>query len=214
MAEQKHPTVSFEGYTFAKVGSEYYSVCGRCGGTGEVWAKHVFNGVCFQCGGFGAVGKPVTDPEKTAKTRAKAKAKRDEKKEAERQEKLAKYLAEEAVRQDEEAAREAARAAERGKFEWLGEEGQPVEFSGEVVFLKEVESNFGYRTTYSRMVVVKVSETVEVKFFSTAQWVWALEQGEQVTVKATVKEHGEYDGKKTTQVARPKRVAHVEKAFV
>lgn len=206
MVQQKHPTVEFEGYVFAQVGNEFYSVCGRCGGTGEVWAKWVMNGVCFQCGGFGAVGKPVADPEKAAHQRAKAKARRDAKKEEERKAKVAQWEAEEAVRVAEETVREAARAAERAAFQWVGEEGQPVEFSGEVVFLKEVEHTFGYRTSYSRLVVVKAAENVEVKFFSTAQWVWALEQGQQVTVKATVKAHEEYDGKKATLVARPKQV--------
>lgn len=204
MAEQKHPTVSFEGYTFAKVGDEYYSVCGRCGGTGEVWAKWVFNGVCFQCGGFGAIGKPVSDPEKTARQRRKDRERREAKKEAERQANIAKWEAEEAVRVAEEAAKEAARAAERAVYEYFGEVGEAVEFEGEVVFLKEVEQTFGYRTSYTRLVVVKVSETVEVKFFSAARAVWALEKGERVSVKATVKAHEEYEGKKGTQVARPK----------
>lgn len=31
------------------------SVCGKCDGTGKVWATWVANGVCFQCKGVGAL---------------------------------------------------------------------------------------------------------------------------------------------------------------
>jgi hypothetical protein len=31
------------------------SVCGKCDGTGKVWATWVANGICFQCKGVGAL---------------------------------------------------------------------------------------------------------------------------------------------------------------
>ena len=50
--------------------------CGKCNGTGRVWATHVQGGICFSCGGCG-YHEVKTDPAILADRRAAAKAKRE-----------------------------------------------------------------------------------------------------------------------------------------
>ncbi len=186
----------------------FYRVCGKCGGTGDHWAKHVWAGRCFTCLGNGVVGK-ARDAKKVAQLEAAAE-KRLAKAAAEAEAKAAKWMAENAERLAAEAAAEQAAAAARearlAEFQWVGTEGEPIEFAGEVTFVKYIEP-YAFGRSATRLVVVKVPEG-EVKFFSAAAWVWDLEVGQQVAVKATVKAHEEYEGKKATMVARPKALVN------
>jgi hypothetical protein len=70
--------------------------CGKCGGTGRVWATWVANGVCFRCGGTGGRTETATKAisRQQARTSAAARKQRkaDEEKAA-RERKAAEFLA-------------------------------------------------------------------------------------------------------------------------
>jgi len=54
----------------------FKSTCGKCRGTGRVWALHVCNGVCFACDGLG-YRLTKTDPVKLARQRKRRAEKRE-----------------------------------------------------------------------------------------------------------------------------------------
>lgn len=74
----------------------FKSTCGKCRGTGRVWALHVQNGVCFDCDGLG-YRLTKTDPVKLARARKRRAAKREKAEAASR----ARHVAASQARQDQ-----------------------------------------------------------------------------------------------------------------
>lgn len=180
--------------------------CGKCGGLGEVFAKWVYNGVCFRCAGSGVEGKSfasLEEAEKHCQALARAAAKREEKRRAEWEAQRVEREAYEAE-QRRQAAEEAMKRAEAlAAFQWLPEEvGEKVNLSGVVKMIRYIEGSYNRSST--RLVVVEVGPGVEVKFFSGAQFVWDLEEGQEISFSAAVKSREEFNGKRSTQVVRPK----------
>lgn len=99
------------------------------------------------------------------------------------------------------AAKAAASAA--GHF---GTVGARVEITAEIVRVSSFETTFGYRTQTKYVVGMRTAEGHELVTFTTGAFGYEAEAGETVTFKATVKEHGEYDGKPQTTLDRAKRV--------
>jgi hypothetical protein len=179
--------------------------CFKCGGTGEVWATHVFNGVCFRCAGSGVGGKSFPSLEAATNHMQglrKAAVARQEKKDAERAAKIAEWeahAAEEARIASEEAMK---RAEALAQYQWLpAEVGEKVEIVGKVKMIRYIAGEWNRSST--RLVVVEMPG-FEVKFFSGAAWVWDIEEGQEISFSAAVKAHEEFNGKKATQVVRPK----------
>lgn len=94
------------------------------------------------------------------------------------------------------------KAREEKVTEFVGAVGEKLTFTGTVAHLTPVESDWGT----SMLVTVEDGKHV-FKMFTSAAWAWEVEQGQQVTVKATVKLHEAYKGVNQTQVVRPKKVS-------
>ncbi len=103
-----------------------------------------------------------------------------------------------------EAVKEMNRIAQSGS-EWVGIEGEPIQFTGTVELTKQIEGEYGL----SILVVVVDSDGNRIKMFTTAEWVWEVEQGDAVALKAKVKKHEEYEGVKQTLVKCPKPISKV-----
>lgn len=195
-----------------------FRACGRCyERAGRIQAfGHVFSGICFECNGAGIRHYAPSVAEAQAKVRKAqaADARRAAKEEAERPAReaaAAKAWAETierahalALEDDAEwEAKQARLAAQR----FAGEVGGKVTVIGKVVKNLSVEGNFNGRKTYSRLVIVEGAGDdagVTVKTFGTSEWHYAVEEGDEVVVTATVKAHETYRGTKQTVIIRPK----------
>lgn len=132
---------------------------------------------------------------------------------------------------DEIAAEEREREAERklreiGKFEhseWVGSEKQRIDL--ELTLIRDYEYErpaytYGYETAHiytladadGNCYVWKTTAALDIEWYDDDdEWhCISAEPGDRVTMKATVKEHGEYSGVKQTVITRPK-VKEVEK---
>jgi hypothetical protein len=88
--------------------------------------------------------------------------------------------------------------------------GEKATFTGTVTKAMTLEGNYGYTTTYTRLILVEVitpDGVATVKMTTTALWAGAVEKDQTVTVTATVKDHGSYNGRPQTVVTRPKLTA-------
>lgn len=103
------------------------------------------------------------------------------------------------------AEREAKKAAERDARPnaAIGEIGDRREFTGTVRWFDHFESHFGYTPKTNTVMIIDTAEGT-VKW--TASSYISLERGQQITIKATVKEHTVYDRDQsiTTVVTRGK----------
>lgn len=103
------------------------------------------------------------------------------------------------------AEREAKKAAEREARPnaAIGEVGDRRDFTGTVRWFDHFESNFGYTPKTNTVMIIDTAEGT-VKW--TASKYISLERGQQITIKATVKEHTVYDRDQsiTTVVTRGK----------
>lgn len=172
--------------------------CSRCGGSGIYrWMTYAgeARGICFKCEGAGTERRRVYTPEQIAAREARAAKKAQA--EGER------IRAEHALEAEASAERAQARAVANASFQFLDANvGDAVQFSGKVAYTKVVESQYGS----SLLVVVRVDYAHEVKMFTSASWAWEVERGDAVSLKASVKELSEYEGKKATVVTRPKAI--------
>lgn len=99
------------------------------------------------------------------------------------------------------------REAETEKVEtaYLGAKGDKVTITGTVTKAFAIESNFGYHPETSILLIVEGGPTV-LKTFTKAAWAFDVDQGDTITVTATVKNHENYQGTKQTVVNRPKLI--------
>lgn len=186
-------------------------VCGRCGGQGRIPSYgHVEGGICFKCNGspLGAIADIASLKEKAERLRI-AQEKREAKRMAEWEKKEAERKAREAKWQAEKDAAREARASQSKHLE--AEVGQRTEVTGTVVLARRIEGDvYGDKM----LIILDCGDGVTVKTFSTSAWVWNVDRGDVVTVKATVKEHGEYKGEKSTMVTRAQLVGDIIAATV
>lgn len=186
---------------------EGYVKCDRCGGDGVYkWGAMIngrpqYAGTCFKCGGDGKVfGKWI---ERTAEYEAKLAEKREAKWAAQQ----AKYEAERKAREEAEAKakaeREAKIAAEKAKSDYIGTEGEKINVEAEYVATAEFEvpSFGGYGTQTMRVHIFKIGDS---KLVWKTTCTLNLERGSKVALKATIKEHREYNGEKQTVLTRAK----------
>jgi hypothetical protein len=199
-------------------GTKYWDVtdvCPRCGGRGDYILGGLNYGVCFDCGGNGKKQYTVKEytPEHEAKLEA-ARIKRQEKRlakwDADHAEEIAKRKAE-----AEEAERKAAEEAERKAIsQHIGNVGDRVQMTVtlEKAVSIEIPSFCGYGTstmTIYTLVDENGNKLVWKTNSSLGKWVTdndykTVEEGEQITIKATIKNHGEYKGENQTEIQRVK----------
>lgn len=102
-----------------------------------------------------------------------------------------------ALKQDERA--QAAAASSRH----VGDRGQRLEMWVRVAFVKDLDGGQFGPTRLVRMEDVAGNVFVT---FSSAGWVWDVEQGQELVLRATVKDHQEYQGVQQTVLTRCKVV--------
>lgn len=186
--------------------------CPRCGGAGEssMWLKT--GKVCFRCGGSGLRERPVIIKEYTDEYAAKLEARRiarQKKYEEEHADEIAAQKAENERREAEIAAQaeaekkllEEIERKARGHF--FGTVGQKVEI--EVTYT----GHFFFDSIYGGGTVYKFDTD------DGAHLVWMtsgslggndtiVDDGERVTIRATIKEHKERNGVEQTMLTRVK----------
>jgi hypothetical protein len=200
-------TTIIDGYAYREVGTDLYRAeCHKCGGNGLYYAPTSITDssgrpFCLRCMGTGVLGKALSysNTLKRSHRLQQASAKREALREVEREARFQQYQAELALREASEAERM------RTASVWshlVAEQGYKVTFTGTVVLTKSVETMYGYS------VLVIIEDAVahrSVKAFTTAQWVYDVAVGDEVTVTGTVKSFEEYESKKNTMLTRVKR---------
>lgn len=215
-------------------GTKYWNtrvMCDRCGGTGTYrWGAiqtdstgHIvgstYAGTCFKCGGAGRVWEIIKEytPEYRAKLDA-ANEKRKAKKDAERAEREAERAKERAEREAQWAKeREERRKAEEARkaiSQHIGNVGEritaTVTLEKKISF--EVPSFRGFGTD-TKWICIFVDESGNKLVWKTTNPLWVdgadgymkpVCEGDTVKIKATVKEHGDFNGEKQTEVQRVK----------
>lgn len=204
--------------------------CAKCDRTGKViwsFADHV----CFDCNGKGWYYSEEREytPENLAKLEAK-KAKERAKWEAEEAEREAEYQR----KQEEEAHKEAERLAEieRNRGQFIGEIGDKIQmtvtltrtFSYErscfnAPWRTEVVTGYVFKTDDGNTLVWKttgsIARKVELPWDAEdycginsdkhTKWDWeSPDEGDRITIKATIKDHEEYNNVNQTILNRVK----------
>jgi hypothetical protein len=101
--------------------------------------------------------------------------------------------------------RKETEATSHRESQYAGTKGQKLTVTGTISRLMPIEGSFGYTPKTSMLVIVEAGTTV-AKMFTTAAWAWDVEQGQEITVTGTVKEHEEYHDTKQTVLVRPKLI--------
>lgn len=211
-------------------GTKYYEgevSCPRCDGkgiyyigvlNGKLLPSHVDYGVCFRCGGSGTVhGKwkeytPEYEEKLNARRRAKWEAEEAERK-AEEERQRAEKEAEEKRLAELEAQRQADIARSKAISQYVGQIGdkfnEKVTYAGSAYFT--VRNFYGYgtdtmyihkfRDAHSNLLVWKTSTNNMGHFDEKDQWI-PIEEGTEITLKGTIKEHSEYKDEKQTFLTR------------
>ena len=84
------------------------------------------------------------------------------------------------------------------KSEWIGEVKERIEFTSTPKCVTSFDTDFGTVRIYKMMV------GNDIIVWKTSKW---LDDSQEVTIKATVKEHSEYRGEKQTEITRGKVIA-------
>jgi hypothetical protein len=114
---------------------------------------------------------------------------------------VAEMIEAEAVTAQKDAEHAAARAEEVNAA--IGEVGERREFTGEVVWCKDVANDFD---PYGGMKTIMIIRTAEGSIKWYASKVIEVERGSKISFTATVKKHDIYEGRITTVVQRPAKV--------
>ena len=217
-----------------KNGTKYFNKrvwCDRCGGSGTYrWGAiqtdgngHVigstYAGTCFKCNGAGKVWEIVKEytPEYRAKLDAaneKRKAKQRAKWEAERAEREAERREREAQWAKEREERRKAEEARKAVSQFVGNVGEritaTVKLEKKVTY--EVPSFTGFGKDI-KWIYIFVDESGNKLVWKTSKPCWKegedgcehpIQEGDEMTIKATVKDHTEYKGEKQTEIQRAK----------
>lgn len=200
--------------------------CAKCCQTGKVIWSYM-DSICFDCNGKGwyYVEEREYTPENLAKHEAK-KAKEWAKWEAEVAEREAEYQR----KQEEEARKEAERLAEieRNRGEFVGEVGDKIQmtvtlartFSYErscfnAPWRTEVVTGYVFKTDDGNTLVWKTTGDLEKKEYREDGHLCdnkgryepvTPDEGDRITIKATIKDHEEYDNVNQTILNRVKWV--------
>lgn len=189
-----------------KTGTQIWRVsdtCDKCGGTGQF----LHYGTCFKCGGTGIFTSTVTEmtPEHERKL-AEARRERMQKVEEENRRIQAEQEAEEERKAREEAAQ---KAISQHLFNVGDKITVSVTLQKTAWFNTRSFSGYGTTTTWVYTFVDGNGNKLVWKTTGSLERVvdgicTPIEEGEKITIKATVKAHGEYQGEKQTELQRVK----------
>lgn len=200
-----------------KNGTKYWgdNTCPRCGGQGGRDEWYYTGKTCWECGGSGVsdrmrVWKEYT-PEYAAKLEAQ-RAKRRAKWEAEHaeeiaaqkkaeEERLARLEAERKAKEDAERAEQERKA----RSEWYGAEGEKIEvkatYCGSPYYERRCFAGYGTERCYIHQ--FRIGNALLV-WRTTCNPASLPDEGVEVTLTGTIKEHTEYKGEKQTALLRCK----------
>jgi len=185
--------------------------CEKCNGTGRIPEYfHIANGTCFDCNGSGTI--EVKEYEYTAEHLAKLEAKRA-KKAADREAKLAAEIAEresEAERRRIEEEKLLAEIERKRRGHYFGEIGQKIEIEVEYKGCGSYDTYYG--TTY--IFKFDTDDGAHLVWKTGTKLggnEWFIEEGDKITIKASIKDHKEYHGIEQTELQRVKIVKAVTK---
>lgn len=190
----------------------YDWTCPRCGGAGEssMWLKT--GCVCFRCGGSGLRNRPIIVKEYTDEYAAKLEARRVARLKKYEEEHAEEIAAERAEQERREAEAKAQEEAERIMLEEIERKARG-HFFGTVGDKVEIEvtytGHFFFDSIYGGGVIYKFDTD------DGAHLVWmtsgslggndaVVDDGERITIRATIKEHKERNGVEQTMLARVK----------
>ena len=190
-------TEPYVGGTFTKNDKLYgYQECYKCQGTGILpWHAHIAKGVCFACGGAKKRGVRLYSERENASQRRR----------------IAKQIGLENARRHitcelnslsrikgavQKGFRNIERLRAKAASGYVGEVGQRIDIEATVTFVMGFDGFYG--TTYINTLVDRDGNVFVYKGKHLAS------KGDQVTLKATVKDHSVYKGTKQTVINRPK----------
>lgn len=101
--------------------------------------------------------------------------------------------------------RTAAEAKTKAESTYAGTVGDKLTITGTITRALAVDTSFGYHESTSMLFIIEAGTTV-LKTVTKAAWAFEANQGDTVTITATVKGHQEYHGTRQTVVTRPKLV--------
>ena len=96
----------------------------------------------------------------------------------------------------------AARPAVENHSEWVGEVKDKITKNFKVIFNRGINTRYGI----SQLVKFEDEDGNNYTWWASAAWASDLAVGETIKLNATIKDHSEYEGVKTTVVTRCKRV--------
>lgn len=206
-----------------KNGTKYFVgmvECDRCQGRGEYWCggmidgRPMYAGVCFKCGGSGKMESKWV--ERTPEYQAKLDAKREAKNAKTRAEREAKENAMMLASMQERAEREAAEAARKAISQYVGTIGEKMQMK--VVLEKRASyeapkfGGYGTQTVWvytfnanGNKLVWKTSGA-GLEYWDEDGNFHGVDEGEELTIKFTVKGYDAYKGERQTEIQRVKRI--------
>ena len=101
--------------------------------------------------------------------------------------------------------RQAAEVKKKAESAYAGTLGDKLTITGTITRARAVDSSFGYHESTSMLFIIEAGTTV-LKTVTKAAWAFDVDQGDTVTIAATVKSHEDYHGTRQTVVTRPKLI--------
>lgn len=101
--------------------------------------------------------------------------------------------------------RQAAEVKKKAESAYAGTVGDKLTITGTITRARAVDSSFGYHESTSMLFIIEAGTTV-LKTVTKAAWAFDVDQGDTVTITATVKSHEDYHGTRQTVVTRPKLI--------
>lgn len=191
-------TTPYKGVSFTKNGKLYgYEDCGKCDGAGILWYHmSVAEGVCFRCGGAKKFkARLYTERENASQRRRIEKAILLENSRAAINMEIS--AIKRIKRKVQDGLHNIQRLKANAESDHVGSVGDRIEFQATMKFCMGFDGFYG--TTYINTMVDSDGNIFVYKGGKPLG-----KRGDVISLKATIKEHGEYKGAKQTVINRPK----------
>ena len=193
-----------------KNGTKYYvsHKCQRCGGRGIIpHYNYIDGGVCYECNGSGVSDKGTITKEYTLEYKAKLEAKQQ----AKLAEEQAKQQAIEAKREADKQERIKAQAVKYATSNYLAEVGSKLSVKVKLLQVFEFHRvQYHYYDNSMTYIYRFIDDLGNIIVWNTSIVIDKVYVGQSFELKATVKEHKDYNGVKQTVVTNAKTQRVVE----
>ena len=179
--------------------------CDRCSGQGGAEAWKYTGWTCYKCGGTGTVyakwieRTPEYEAKLAARRAAKAKARM-----AEQEEQRKAYEAKLEEQRIKKETEEARIKAEKAISQFVGKVGDKVDITGTYDHTAWFDFKLGWTTERMYIYTFKDQDGNKLVWKTSSGRMPALEEGDPVQIKGTIKEHSEYKDEKQTILTRCK----------